>query len=172
MSHVRRNWQLIAFLGLAFLAIVLVSNDRSQGDRITRIERPDCRSERDREYCERVFREVVNNASPEQLRSLATRLVVVSRPQSGQDGRAGTTGKTGATGKPGATGKSGTPGATGLQGPAGPRGATGARGPQGERGAKGEKGDPGAPGADARVDANAVINEVLARLCRINPLLC
>ena len=169
MTRARRNWQLIAFLGLALLAIVLVDNNRSQGERITRIERPDCTSQRDKAYCERVFNEVINNASPAKLRALGTRIVVASSSPgaTGKTGAAGKTGKTGAAGKTGTTGATGATGATGLRGPAGPQGA---RGPRGAQGPKGEQGERGAPGVNA--DTNAVVNEVLARLCRINPLLC
>jgi hypothetical protein len=171
-SEVKRRAQLIAYIGIVLLALVLVNNNRSQGDRITRIERPDCTSQRDKAYCDRVFEEIISNATPADLRALGTRIVVASDgtvgPR-GPSGESGEDGSTGATGRTGGMGRTGSSGATGLQGPPGARGATGARGPQGP---KGEKGDPGAPGASAQVDVNAIVNDVLARLCRINPLLC
>jgi hypothetical protein len=100
-SEVKRRAQLIAYIGIVLLALVLVNNNRSQGDRITRIERPDCTSQRDKAYCDRVFEEIISNATPADLRALGTRIVVAS------DGTVGPRGPSGESGEDGSTGATG-----------------------------------------------------------------
>jgi uncharacterized membrane protein YgcG len=135
-----RRLQLLAFLGMAFLAIVLVSNNRHQGNRITNIERNQTFQVQcdtgNNASCQAALTRLIRSATPEQLRILGQRLVEASTPRNGSDGKDGTNGKSGSdgsNGKNGSNGKDGSPGARGSTGSTGATGASGSTGATGLR---------------------------------------
>lgn len=145
-----RRLQLLAFLALAFLAIVLINNNRSQGDRITNIERNQTIQVKcdtgNKGACQDALSNLITNATPAQLRELGDRLVNAATGTDGKDGASGKTGKSGRSGAAGTDGDDGKNGANGVNGKAGAPGSRGIAGQNGANGSDGKNGTQGSQG--------------------------
>lgn len=174
---VDRHRATIAYVAFVIVCVLVVGlrAENTRGRVITIEKRipARCLDQADHQACEKLVENIVSTVSDEQLLRLSDRVAKARN----QRIATGATGKNGSKGAKGAKGDQGTPG-VGLEGPPGPRGPAGPPGPQGPRGSQGLPGlqgipgAPGTPGMTPQVNIDAIVAQVLARICARLPLAC